>query len=256
LSLIDHLDGILVGMRRTTQARQWLVCAAAVVFAVSVVTARAQQSRAPQTPAVPGKPPGASQVEKLGPTSFRIGNVLIDTEKREVSVRGVSLEVTALEFIAVPKNGFKAYESALELDTNAINFNLGLILIGLDDSRTVRNPGIAPPKGDPVEIWVEWEDGGRPRKIRAEELIYNTETKETMSVGPWVYTGSAFDVANNTFLADLEGSLIGFVHTLGPVIDSPRPLKSVNYGAVRMNPNLNLKPGTRVLLTVRALPRP
>jgi hypothetical protein len=222
---------------------------------IGLVAVTADARQAPPPPP-PGKPPAASQVEKLGPNKFRIGNVSIDTEKKEVSVRGVSLEVTALEFIAVPKNGFKAYESALEVDTNAINFNLGLLLIGLDDSRTVRNPGIAPPKGDPVEIWVEWEDAGRPRKVRAEELVYNIETKETMSVGPWVYTGSMFDAANNAFLADIEGSLIGFVQTVGPLIDNPRPLKSVNYGSVRMNPNLNLKPGTGVVLTVRALPRP
>jgi len=54
----------------------------------------------------------------------------------EISVRGVVNDALTLEFVANPKGGFKAYESALELDTDGINFNLALILIGLDPAPT------------------------------------------------------------------------------------------------------------------------
>jgi hypothetical protein len=197
-------------------------------------------------------------VERLGPNVLRVGNVQIDTAKKEISVRGVVTEANILEFLAVTKGGFKAYESALELDTNAINFNLALILIGLDQSRSVvpkahLDPAI--PQGDPVDIWVEWNDASGHKKVRAEQLIYNTQSKTTLSEGPWVYTGSVFVAETNAYLADIEGSLIGFVHTPAPVIDSPRQLSPGSYGNDVLNPALNLKAGAAVQLTVRALPR-
>jgi hypothetical protein len=207
--------------------------------------------------ALPTTPPA---IKRLGPDLLKIGSMQIDTAKKEVSVSGQVTEATVLEFIAVKKGGLKAYESALELETNGLEFNLGLILIGLDPARAVGpkfhiDPAL--PEGDPVEIWVEWEDAGAHRKVRAEQLVFNQKSKRTLSEGPWVYTGSAFTRDSNAFfLADLDGTLIGFVHSPSPLIDSPRPLVEGEYGENRLNPSLNLKPGTNVVLTVRALARP
>jgi hypothetical protein len=204
---------------------------------------------------VPQAPP-ASPVERLGPNLLRVGNVRVDTAKREASVTGVVNAATTLEFIAGTKGGYKNYESALELDTNAINFNVALILIGLDPAHAVPprfHIDPVAPKGDPVEMWVEWDESGQRRRIRAEELVYDPATKNTLSEGPWVYTGSVFVKDSNGFQADLDGALIGFVHSPAPLIDSPRTAAGP-YGANKFNPNLNLKPGTSVVLTVRALP--
>jgi hypothetical protein len=182
----------------------------------------------------------------------------VDTAKQEASVKGVVNDVEVLEFIANPKGGAKAYESAIELDTDAVNFNLALILIGLDHTRTKwprRGEPPILPNGDPVEIWIEWTEGDQQRRVRAEQLVYNEVAKDTLTEGPWVYTGSVFIPENNAFLADLNGALIGFVHRGAPVIDSPRPRPDGAYEANRLNPALKLKAGTSVVLTVRALPR-
>jgi len=221
-----------------------------ILIAAGVV-AHAQQPPAPGTAKAP-------PLERLGPDSVRVGNVTVNTARKEVSVAGTVNDVTTLEFIANTKGGFKAYESALELETDAINFNLGLILIGLDHSRAIpsRFPlDPNPPRGDLVEIFVEWEQDGLHQKIRAEQLVYNDDTKQTLSEGPWVYTGSAFAKERNAYLADLDGCLIGFIHSNAPVIESMRPLATGPYGTNRLNTKLNLKPGTKVVLTVRALPR-
>jgi hypothetical protein len=165
--------------------------------------------------------------------------------------------VTTLEFIAATKKGYKNYESAIELDTTAINLTVGLLLIGLDPARSVppsRHLDPAAPKGDPVDIFVEWGEGDQHRRIKAEELVYDDVEKKTMSEGPFVYTGSVFSKANNGNLADVEGSLIGFVHSPAPVIDSPRVSARGPYGARKFNMELGLAPGTSVLLTVKALP--
>jgi hypothetical protein len=250
---------VMAGSRRRASIRR---SAAALLVAFATVSGATVEGRqvAPERKPPPPPPSAATPVERLGPTTLRVGNVQVDTAKREVSVAGVVNEgVTALEFIASTKGGFKGYESALELDTTAIDFNLGLILIGLDHNRAVvpkfhLQP--TPPQGDPVEIWVEWTEREKPRRVRAEELVFNETTKQTLSEGPWVYTGSVFSAQNNAYLADLEGALIGFVHSPAPVIDSPRAMSPGQYGSNRLNASLNLQAGTRVVLTVRALPLP
>jgi hypothetical protein len=224
-----------------------LVCAGSQ-FAGAVSASPAQES-IPRAGAVP---------ERLGPGLLKIGALRIDTNKKEISVPGFVTEASVLEFIAVKKGGNKAYESALEVDTTAINFNLGLILIGLDAANAVKpryhiDPAL--PKGDPVEITIEWDEGTTRRSVRAEQLVVNQDTGRTLTEGPWVYTGSAFtDDSNAFFMAELDGPLIGFVHSPSPLIDSPRPLTG-DYGANRLNPSLKLKPGTEVMLRVRALAR-
>jgi hypothetical protein len=231
---------------------------ALITGAVGAASDAAQQPREPP-PAPPRElPKSAAPVERLGPTSLRVGNIQIDTEKKELWVRGTINEVTVLEFLACTKGGFKGYESAVELETNALNFNLALILIGLDSSRAVPpkvrfDPEL--PKGDPVEIFVEWLDGDQNRRVRGEQLVYNLETKQTLSEGPWVYTGSYFSPDSNQYMAEVDGSLIGFIHSPAPVIEFPRALAPGIYGANRLNPQLNLKPGQPVRLFVRALPR-
>ena len=205
-----------------------------------------------------GPPPTASPAERIGKDLVRIGTITVDTARKEFSVGGFVNDVQFLEFLANTKGGWKAYESALELDTNAINFNVACLLIGLDPAGAVPSRfqfDPEPPQGHPVELFVEWDEGDKPRRIRAEQLIYNRVTKQTLSEGPWVYTGSVFRQANNMYLAEIEGALVGFMHTTAPIIENPRPMAGA-WGDSAINPELNLKPGSQVKLIVRALPRP
>ena len=200
-----------------------------------------------------------SPVERLGPNALRVGNVRVDLAKKEISVDGTITNAQSLEFVANTKDGFKAYESAIELDTTAVNFNTALILTGLDPSHAVpptRHFDPSTPKGDPVEIWVDWDDAGQRRSVRAEELVYNDAIKQTLAEGPWVYTGSVFVnlEERKQYLAEVDGVLIGFVHTPAPVIESPRQFLPEHYGYIHLNPALKLTPGTKVTVRVRSLP--
>jgi hypothetical protein len=195
-------------------------------------------------------------VEKLGENLFRVGNIRVDVAKREVTIPAKVNDATALEFIANTRGGLKAYESALEVNTSAVLFNTALILIGLDKTKGVPTKvhfDPTPPKGDPVEIWVEWNANGVQRKVPAEELIWNYETKKTLPAGQWVYTGSSI-LEDGRYLAELDGVLIGFVHTPAPVIERTS-FEQVQYGFLRLNSSLGLTPGTAVTLTVKALPK-
>ena len=235
-------------MIRVASTRAGWTLAAAITVLTSAVPVHAQVPRSTK--------PSPSPVERLGPTLLRVGRIQVDTARREISVGGEFTGVSALEFIAVVKGGLKAYESLLELETNAVDFNVALILIGLDPARgsvPKMHFDPNPPGGDPVEIWVEWTLGGKPARVRAEQLVYNEVTKQVMTDGPWVYTGSAFSSENNAYLAELEGTLIGFVHTPAPVIENPRPIPESAYGNNIMNPAFATAAGTSVKLTVKAL---
>lgn len=220
---------------------------------ISLLVALHGPRAAAQPPPTPTEPP----IEKLGEHLLRVGNIRIDLKKREITVPGVVTRAMALEFVATTKGGFKSYESALELDTSATGFNLALILIGLDKTRAVparHHFDPRPPEGDLVETWVIWEEEGATRKVRGEELVYDAQKKETLPQGPWVYTGSVF-TRDGRYLAELHGVLISFVHTPAAIIENPLPHGVGRYGSLRLNPDLNLKPGTPVLLTVTALPQ-
>lgn len=226
-----------------------LTCSLAVAGATLVV-----QSPSPRT---------AAGVEQLGPGLFRIGTIRVDTGRHEVTVTGQANDAQILEFVANTRGGFKAYESALTLDTDGVSLNAALLLIGLDPAHArvpTRHFDPIPPKGDPLEIWVAWNPLAGPKRVRIEELLFDKRTNRTVPEGPWVYTGSTI-VGPGQYLADMDGVLIGFVHSPAPVIENPRIGAVDAYGDIIRNPSLDMPGGMNVTVTIRALtaadhPRP
>ena len=206
-------------------------------------------------PAV-GPPAPPPPVERLGTNRFRIGQVTVNSATREVSVAGTVNDVGTLEFVANTKGGMKAYESALTLDTSAIAFNTALILIGLDKSHArvpTRHFDPETPEGDPVEIWIDIPpaNGRLAVRLAPEQLLFDKRQNQDLEKGNWVYTGS-FVFPDGRYLADLDGVLIGFVHSPAPVIENPRGIGVHRYGEIVLNPKLGLTPGLTVTLTVKA----
>ena len=138
----------------------------------------------------------------------------------------------------------------MTLNTNAVSFNTALLLLGLDHARSKPSSiqfDPAAPEGDPVELTVTWTDGGKPRTVPIEELLFDQRANRTFSKGPWVYTGSRFydTGAFRFYLAEQDGVLIGFMHGPQSIIDNPRADALGGYGSFVLNPNLGLKPGER-----------
>jgi hypothetical protein len=219
--------------------------------------ADAQQQSRPPSPIHPNTPKPAA-ITKLTATTFRIGEITIDIAARTLSITGTVNEASTLEFLANTVQGRKAYESALTLNTNAVSFNAALLLLGLDHGRSKPSSfqfDPAPPEGDPVELTIAWTDGGKPRAVPIEELLFDQRANRTLSKGPWVYTGSRFyDSGEHRFyLAEQDGVLIGFMHGPQSIIDNPRADAMGGFGFFILNPKLGLKPGDAVTVTVKAL---
>jgi len=192
-------------------------------------------------------------IQKISDTVLQVGENRVNTKDLEVSVEGTINNVTVLEFVANTRGGLKAYESAVTLNTDAISFNTALLLLGLDPAHarlTTKHFDATAPEGDPVNIWVETLDA-TPKRFRAEQLIYDRSTNQTMPESNWVYTGSSF--YNGIYSAQADGVLIGFVHSPSPIIENPRGMGLNRYGSVILNPNLGLAGGTPVRLTVKVV---
>jgi hypothetical protein len=195
-------------------------------------------------------------VERLGEKLFRIGQIRVDVARRELTVTGmVNPDVRALEFIANPVEGGKAYESALTLDTTAVTFNAALLMIGLDPKH-VRNAPTrhfdpATPEGDQVEISFECQNAACPRRP-AEQLMYDQQKQEVLTGGAWVYTGSAF-FPDGGYMAERQGVLIGFVHEPASIIEYTGKGALNRFGFIVPNPMLGLEPRTKVDVTIRAV---
>jgi hypothetical protein len=226
----------------------------ALVMLLPALTAA--QGGSTQKPAESQSAPNQPAVERLGPNLLRIGSIRVDTATRELTVGGtVNPDVRTMEFIANAREGLRAYETAVTLDTDGITFNAALLLIGLDRSRSKNAPTIhfdrAVPSGDTVEISIECP-GRECQRFPAERLMYDQEAKGPLSNGTWVYTGSMF-LPDGRYFAQVDGALIGFVHDPASIIEYAAGAGLNRYGSIILNPNLGLPSGTAILLKVKAL---
>ena len=135
-----------------------------------------------------------------------VGTVMVDAQDRSVLVTGHVNQVEgSIELFACGPRG-KTHESVLVLDVYPVDLQAALILIGAKHGRPAEGPGMGPPEGDPLDVFVEWQDGKRTVRRRAEALIRNSTTKRVMPKTAWIFTGSTFE--DGRFKALVEESLI------------------------------------------------
>jgi hypothetical protein len=232
--------------------------AVVVVTATGLATAVAQRAPQINPEDIPTTP---AAVAKLGPGLFRIGEIKVDTTKHEASVPGTVNAVKTLEFVANTRGGMKAYESALTIDTNAVTFNAAMLMIGLDKEHArvpTQHFDPVPPQGDRVALWIDWTRGKEPVRTSVEQLLFDSQSHQVIPASDWVYTGSVFveqapTPRSTRYLADLDGVLIGFVHSPAPIIENVGGAGVGRFGNIVLNPTLGLEPETPIMLTVKAL---
>jgi len=220
-------------------------------WAIAVVVVVAGGAPAGADASGPGAAPGAPPVVDLGGGRYRIGRVKVDRARKRVAARGTVLrDQPPLEYVAVARKGMKAYESLIELAAEAVELNLGCILIGLDAARAKRperhfDP--APVTGDTVTVTVAWRTAdGALRRVDAGDLVKLDAA--TLARGEWVYTGSTF-LPGGEFAAAAEGPIVGFVHDPAPLVEHRTGLLE-RFGDAVPNPAVAPPVGTRVTLTI------
>lgn len=196
----------------------------------------------------------APLVEDLGDGLYRIGQITVDKPGRSFSLPGKIINLgmadMPLEFLAVAKDGPMGYESILELEADAIEFNLACILIGLDDSHAVAPRGRfdpTPVDGDPIELRLTLATMTGERQLPVSAILKLPD--EAPVTDEWVYTGSYF-FSDGQYAAQQIGLLIGFVHDPESIIQHRTGLGLEGYGAVTFRASQDILPGMPVTLTV------
>ncbi|MBM3238566.1 hypothetical protein FJZ31_19905 [Candidatus Poribacteria bacterium] len=193
----------------------------------------------------------SSEVVKLRKNLYRIGGVTVDTQKHEVTIRGwVNMNAGLIEYLACSAGG-KLHESMLVLDTKPIHLQVALILIGLEAKGDFKFQGDPrPPKGDPVEIWVQWKEGEETKRVRAEQMIFDFKNEKPMPETDWIFTGSL--IYEGRFLAEIEKSLIATYHDPAAILNNPLP-EGVDDTVYHVNSAVVPKRGTSVVVTINAV---
>ena len=194
----------------------------------------------------------APPIEDLGDERYRVGPITVDKAARSFSLSGKVLHLTEpLEYVAVKTGGHKGYESLLELETSAVEFQLACILVGLDDEKSMK-PRFQfdenEVEGQAVEIAISWEADG---------VLKTTSAANAMTAGDapfaddgWIYVGSQLSPENGNLLAEMSGTLIGFVHDPFSIIEHRKGAPAGSYGMITGNADLLPPEGSLITLTV------
>ena len=130
------------------------------------------------------------------------GHLHIEEKEKKLVLKGKISEALgeydshlkgAVEYLVCGHNG-KEYESIVVVDATAKQIHDALeklgVAVGTPPGYDEEKDEPTPPKGTEFLIYVEWEDGDKAKKVRAEELIFNVKTQKPMQQVAWVYSGS------------------------------------------------------------------
>jgi len=205
-----------------------LVCGLAALLLSGGQGCGARRQRDVSNEVQPQKPASLPEVVKFG-------NVAAYPRERRIEVEAsFCIEEGILEYLGVAESG-KTYESVLQLDCEPSKLHAALLALGYE-------PGDVPQeaKGDLIgsesfrtgrqnpksylDIFVEWTEGDKSVRVRAEELLLSIAEDKPAGATHWVFTGSYF--ARDTqgqewYAADLERSIIAVWYDPSGVINLP-----------------------------------
>jgi hypothetical protein len=150
--------------------------------------------------------------------------IWFDPKGKRLVIRGrVALQDGILEHLLCKKNS-KEHESVLATEAPPRMIQAGLILTGAEPGHPVRfDPKFEPPAGTPIAIEVEWEQGGKWKKVDARELVKDQATGKPLT-RDWVFAGSEIFEDQRTkaviFAAD-DGDLITVANFPASILDLP-----------------------------------
>ena len=214
-------------------------------------------------PATPPKP--ASIVVKLDANRFKIGDIELNRQNREIRFPAViNMREGLLEFVIVHEKG-KVHESLLRTAINATHLNLALKVLRYQSSPELfmlRDeegfPNGLMPAVDArtkaaarVEMRMRWKDGETEHSVSINECINNNRNNTVMPAGPWVYGGSA--VYNGRYVAEVTGDIVAILTSQAAIFNYPgdHNQNGTDYGnwyaLTKMLPDV----GTAVMVEIR-----
>lgn len=191
--------------------------------------------------------------KKISEGVYQIGTIVIDTNKKEITVPGkinIASDDTIIEFFACDPLG-KSHESILILDTEPIYVFMALGLFDLEAGMNLEVVGDPrEPKGSHVEILVEWKKGDKVISRPARELVWNAMTGQPMQKTHWVFTGGR--LINNQLTTQLFHNIIAVYRDPDALINNPLP-GGTDDRTYRVNTDVVPPKGTKVKVIIRPI---
>jgi hypothetical protein len=179
---------------------------------------------------------------------YRVPQVEVEAS---VIVRQGPIELFAYSKAPVPKE----HESILLLWASPEAIYQALGLIGLVPGRPMRyfpeTGAIRKPSGDPVDVLVRYESGGKTAEVSACDWMIDVTRKEPMERTHWLFTGSD-RLDEGTFYANVEGTVVTVVDFDSSVLALADLHTSSNADLwLAANPEAIPPLGTKVTLILR-----
>ena len=171
----------------------------------------------------------------------------------------------AVEYLVCGHNG-KEYESIVVVEATAKEIHDALhkldVKVGTPPGYDEEKDEPTPPTGTAVVIFVEWQDGDKSKKVRAEELIFNVKTQKPMQHVAWVYSGSRVvpdldsdDEDSMIPQAFMSNDIVALrLFDASALFQNPLP-ESSEENIYKKNDALLPKLGTPVTLTIEVNPK-
>jgi hypothetical protein len=210
------------------------------------------------TPA-PGTDPAAEEkkaresllVQQEGATRFRIGQVVFDRKRREVTIPAVvNMETGIVEYALVAETG-KVHEALFSTPVNPREIHLACLLLGM--------PAAPSDTGLDVKVNVAWDTNGPEVLHELANLVVTSDTPDApvdakpLPGGAWRYVGSK--VGPGGFAAAAEGSVISLIQDPAALVVNPRE-SAMRDDVHTANRTLIPRKGSpvRIILTLPAPP--
>lgn len=201
--------------------------------------------------------------------SWSDGHIQIKEKEQQILLKGEISKALgeyeshlkgAVEFLLCGPTG-KKYESIIVVDATGKEIYDAMDTLGVKPGHPVdldiETDELIPAKGPTVIISVEWEEDGKQKKVRAEDLLHNVKTNKSMKHVGWIYTGSRliFDLDSEDEdamipLAFSSNDLIALNHgDPSTLFVNPLP-ESSEENLYKKNDNVLPDLGTPVTLTI------
>ena len=191
--------------------------------------------------------------KKIGENLYQLGNVVLNTDKKEITIPGeinIASDNTIIEFFACGTLG-KSHESILILDVEPIYLFIALGLLDLEPGRNLTVEGDPhEPKGAHVQIFVEWNRGNDVVTHSARELVWNNITGQPMQKTHWVFTGGR--LINNQLTSQKYHNIVAVYRDPDSLINNPLP-GGTDDRTYRVNTDTIPPKGTKVKVIIRPI---
>lgn len=195
----------------------------------------------------PRTPPPAIETSRL----VVVGSVRVDPVSRAVVATGFVNQVSGAIELMICGPGGKRHESAFVMEAEPVDLQTALLLLGLKAGPVMPDLGQGPPRGSPVDIWVQWRDARGLRSEPAERFAWNWKKRRTVEPRGWIFTGSMF--VDGRFKAEAEESLAASYWDPWAILNLNAP-EGGDDEALSVNTNLVPALHTPVTFLMRARP--